>query len=338
MKKFLIDVTRGQKNTAGDKAKRDITHILADQGFNKIEVKIFNNKLQKLLLTRKEIQGDLALVGEGDLLLVQYPLYSLFELEVLLRICKARRIKLVGIIHDVECLRALRENRIKSFREISIFNKFDCLIVHNESMRQKLHLLNVRVKMISLEVFDYLNNNQMVKTGLNNSLVFAGNLGKAEFLDKWTLNLSVKLFGINPRAKYVETIKYLGVKSPNELPKFLSGSFGLVWDGAELTTNSGVFGEYTKYNNPHKVSLYLSCGLPVIVWKQAAISNFIKDKRVGLVIESLIDLPSSIQSLSLENYNEMCMNAKRVGTMIREGKFTKIAVDTAIDYLREKDQ
>ena len=52
---------------------------------------------------------------------------------------------------------------------------------------------------------------------------------------------------------------------PDELPSALEGSFGLVWDGDSSKTCSGVFGEYLRYNNSHKASLYLASGFPIIV-------------------------------------------------------------------------
>ena len=50
----------------------------------------------------------------------------------------------------------------------------------------------------------------------------------------------------------------------------MEGSFGLVWDGISVETCAGVYGEYLKVNNPHKTSLYLASGIPVIIWKEAA--------------------------------------------------------------------
>ena len=43
--------------------------------------------------------------------------------------------------------------------------------------------------------------------------------------------------------------------------------WGLVWDGAKL--DSGDTGlDYERFNQPHKISLYLACGLPLIVWSE----------------------------------------------------------------------
>ena len=57
-------------------------------------------------------------------------------------------------------------------------------------------------------------------------------------------------------------------------------NFGLVWDGTSLDGCNGRYGEYLKFNNPHKTSLYLSCGIPVIIWKEAALADFVEEHKV----------------------------------------------------------
>lgn len=59
-----------------------------------------------------------------------------------------------------------------------------------------------------------------------------------------------------------------GSFKPEESPEHLQG----VWDGDSVDTCAGNTGAYLRYNNPHKTSLYLACGMPVIVWKEAAIA------------------------------------------------------------------
>ena len=73
-----------------------------------------------------------------------------------------------------------------------------------------------------------------------------------------------------------KNVKYCGQYKPEELPEKLEGGFGLVWDGDDLGACTGVFGEYMKYNNPHKTSLYLASGLPVIIWEKAAMAKYIE--------------------------------------------------------------
>ena len=65
------------------------------------------------------------------------------------------------------------------------------------------------------------------------------------------------------RVELLENETYFGSFLPDELPAALEGGFGLVWDGDSAETCSGVFGEYLRYNNSHKASLYLASGFPL---------------------------------------------------------------------------
>ena len=82
-----------------------------------------------------------------------------------------------------------------------------------------------------------------------------------------------------------------------------------------------------RYNDPHKVSLYLSTGIPVIVWKDAAIADFIKENRVGILIDSLNKLDDVLDSVNSAEFAEMKKNAQRVGLQMRQGFFLNNAFD-----------
>ncbi len=64
-------------------------------------------------------------------------------------------------------------------------------------------------------------------------------------------------------------------------------------------------GEYLKYNNPHKTSLYIRCHLPVIIWNQAALAPFARQQGIGLCVDSLRDIAPTLAVLTPERYAEM---------------------------------
>mgnify|MGYP007079152982 FL=1 len=76
------------------------------------------------------------------------------------------------------------------------------------------------------------------------------------------------------KAQGKEHFNCKGFVRSDELIATAEGDFGLVWDGFSVDACTGNFGEYLKYNNPHKTSLYIRCELPVIIWDQAALSDF----------------------------------------------------------------
>jgi len=85
-------------------------------------------------------------------------------------------------------------------------------------------------------------------------------------------------------------IKWLGQFSPDEIPHRLSGSFGLIWDGCDIDKCDEILGNYLMYNNPHKFSLYIASGLPVIAPRASAIASFIAEHGIGVLVDNLHDL------------------------------------------------
>ena len=150
---------------------------------------------------------------------------------------------------------------------------------------------------------------------------------KAGYLYGLPSEPSYNLYGVGfdeSRALANET--YFGSFLPDELPAALEGGFGLVWDGDSAETCSGVFGEYLRYNNSHKASLYLASGFPLVVWKQSALSHFVLENGCGIAVESLHDLKTTIENLSESDYQGLVENAKHIGEKIRKGFYLTSAL------------
>ena len=109
----------------------------------------------------------------------------------------------------------------------------------------------------------------------------------------------INLYGVGIDKDINNKIKYLNKYSPDELPNKIVGDLGLIWDGNydESDENEG-FKNYTKYNNPHKLSCYIAAGLPVIVWEQSAVADFVNKYNIGYTIKNLYD----INKINLTDY------------------------------------
>ena len=88
--------------------------------------------------------------------------------------------------------------------------------------------------------------------------------------------------------------------------------------------------EYLKINNPHKTSLYLACGIPVVIWSQAALADFIIQNKCGITVENIKDIENKLSSLSGDEYNTIKKNAEKIGMLLREGYYTKQAVKNCV--------
>lgn len=326
MEKFIVEVTEGQKYTAGSKAKEDIVSILTAAGFNKISLSVPKNKLLRGLKGKALWRAALKKVKKNDIIVYQYPAYSRILGDYFLAAANAiEGCKKVVLIHDLDALRIYKHSPKDRARELAFLSGFDYVISHNETMTNWLKAEGVKTPILPLELFDYLEKAAIKETKQTAPVVFAGNLEKSSFLEKINFHTKMHLYGLSPAEKYKDTIVYKGAFSPDELGQKLEGSYGLVWDGDSVETCRGTVGEYMKYNNPHKVSLYLSLGIPVIIWKDAALSSFIEMNKVGVAIEHLTDLDERLSTITKEEYLAMSEHAQSIAKKLRSGYFiTKV--------------
>ena len=192
-------------------------------------------------------------------------------------------------------------------------------------------------KLIVLEIFDYLNEKEMSeKVTYDKSVIIAGNLSQEKSPYIYELSkisdVEFNLMGINYLEKEeISNIHYLGAFESDEVPHQLNKGFGLVWDGTSIETCDGPTGNYLRYNNPHKLSLYLSSGLPVIVWKESALAKFVESQKIGLVISSLYELSDILGNITEEQYYEFVSNINGIRQKLKSGYYLKEAVKKIVD-------
>ena len=338
MVKLLVTIQEqaSQKNTAGPKAKDDIITIARRMGYESLLVANPQGKRARLNYLYKAITGQLKTVYQRhpDQIVFQYSGYNRFISYITLHELRKynKHVPFYLFVHDVKTLRTNTPDNLDagkfSRNEIKLFNRYDGLIVHNDQMKAWLRDHGVTVPMISLGIFDYLNPqpiNQM--TNFDKNINFAGNLYKPVFLTKLSTKTKFVVYGINP-LKYGPSVDYRGSKTPTEIPRFLTENFGLVWDGYSLDEFSGIDGNYMRYNNPHKTSLYLSSGIPVVTWRKAAIADFIMANHVGIVVDSLTNIDAVLSTISKTQYNQMKSNAETIARRLRTGYYTKHALNS----------
>lgn len=324
------DIYKGYKH-AGPKAKSDINYFLGEIGYQILDLNLPTKRLQKLGYRIWKLPRLFRGCDAGKVIF-QYPMYTVFLTKAIIQtIHKQTNAKLILIVHDYEAIRKYKGNQRFFKDEVEIFNSADCLIVHSQAMKDKMKQSGVTTPMIVLGVFDYYNPQKLVPCyHCQHSMCFAGNLEKSSFLTKLNLKKShIYLFGMDPANNYPPNVSYEGLYQAEELPKHLKGDFGLVWDGTSLDGNGGVYADYQRYNAPHKTSLYLSSGMPVIVWKKAAISKFVLDKNVGIAVDNLEHIDQVLQKVSDERYYQLRDNARKIASKLRNGMMIKKAINLA---------
>lgn len=334
MNNYIVTSVEAGALIGGNKAKNDVVKFLTEEPeIKSMEIIEKKGKVNKLLYSTFSLK-KMIIKSNADNFILQYPVASEFLENSFLRLVrKETNAKFYLLIHDISSLQypdVVDENFQE--RELSFFKKTDGLIVHNEEMRQWLLSHGVKVPMVKLGIFDYQIKSAMQKDiPYTGSINFAGGLGKANFLQKLKIKHEVHIMGPNKLENYPDCVKYDGQFLPSELSKHLLQNFGLVWSGNSINTCSGYLGQYLRYNDPHKLSLYLSEGIPVIIWDQAALAKFVKGNNVGIAISNLNDLDQILDGISFDEYQKMKHNAQKVGKKIRQGSFIKHAVTSIIN-------
>lgn len=331
MRKVIVTVFYNKDNNAGPKAQMDMIKFLGQQGYENLTLP-FNvrSKFGKF----KYAYYDLPKLFKGqeiDEVIFQYPIFSYYFVDQIIQaVRKYTHAKLFFITHDIDALRAEERSEELEHQEIRQLNKTDGVITHNQHMATWLEKKGLKVPVSTLGIFDYDNDHTLTGGHLyDRSVCFAGNLEKAPFLEKIRLTQAkLKIFGANPANVYQEGVTYVGQYTPNELLDHMDQNFGLVWDGTSLDGCNGRYGEYLKFNNPHKTSLYLSCGIPVIIWKEAALADFVEEHKVGITLNSLADLDKVLMETSADDYKIMRSNAMKLAQKLRRGEFIIRAVKT----------
>ncbi len=329
---------------AGNKARNDVEVIFNRLGYAPLKVRVEDwykmNVLNAQIHKYRALLRAFKRLKKNDDIVIQFPLlhHSLF-INSLLKSLKNRGVNTYLLIHDLETLRFVNDKtlpfRMKlrmKLTESDTFHSVTGIIAHNPIMKSVLVDKGVEAdKIVSLGIFDYLIPNFQEKTGFtkNQPIIVAGNLAqeKAGYLYVLPEEPAYNLYGVGfdeSRALANET--YFGSFLPDELPAALKGGFGLVWDGDSAETCSGVFGEYLRYNNSHKASLYLASGFPVVVWKESALAHFILEKSCGIAVASLHDLEAVLENLTEKEYADLSENAKRIGKDLREGYYLRSAL------------
>lgn len=329
MNKICITGAVGQNTivgTAASKAPQDVCNILKQYGYDNVYLTVLqsDNSLKRLCSKFIQLCRLAKHTKKDTIIFVQYPLYKFLFIPMLLfKSCAKKQL----LIHDLDSIRV--SGKLSLLEKMNI-NCFDEIIVHTTEMKTYLQPY-IDKPFFVLNCFDYLLNNYVDYTTqrhLSKDICFAGNIAKSGYLSNFFVHkgfqdLSFYLYGKrNFDFELKANVFYEGVFHPDNVG-FLKGSWGLVWDGNDIDTCSGTWGNYLRIIASHKISLYMVAGLPVIVWKQSAMAKFVKKMNIGITINSLADISTQIDSISDVEYNAYLSNLRKLADKLVKGEMTK---------------
>lgn len=275
-------------------------------------------------------------LSPNDQVIFQFPLYARIH-ALLLTLLRLKGVSIICLILDIDGLRDGNEKLLK--KEIRVFRKFKKFIVHNERMQQWLQPLVPRAAIAQVQFFDFLTTPVQQHRLKSNHIIIAGDLQKTAFIEKLgqlpRLSFSIYGAGYPEKKVFPENAGYKGTFRPYELVQQLQGAFGLVWYGVEIDRFEGHYGQYLTIITPHKLSLFIMAGIPVIVPATSASALLVKQYGIGCTIDKLSDMESVISHLSDQDYQDMVENMRPLATQLSQGLFLTKALDQLGQTLRE---
>jgi hypothetical protein len=331
--KLLLTTAVPDERTAWSKARADVCAILQRDGYATLQLPQISSPWTTARLwsrLKKELAG-------GGHMLIEYPFGQRRRAYLLYVLKWFVPVKLYALLHDLDSLRS----DAAAWRELAVLVLFDGLISHNPSMTRWLREKGYGKKIVELSMFDYLNarpapfHEQAMGSPLQ--ILYAGNLKfeKARYLYRSEIgeleNVRLSVFGPNFESDRASgaAVVHKGVFDPDRPVLDRRYHFGLVWEGTSLETCEGRYGRYLRYNNPHKASLYVSLGLPIVIWSAAALAEFVVDQRIGVTIDRLQELETLMDRVDNDSYLSMVNRVQALRQKVGAGGF----LSSAVSYL-----
>lgn len=350
MKLYQIVEIAGNDNHAGTKATSDIAWIAENIGFKPVSIRMRSTALSKAAKLQRQVgylkdwHQACRTIEKDSVVLLQHPFHypQLTREGALRKLKEQRHVRYICLVHDVEKLRGFRYNAYYEHEFLTMLDLADVLIVHNDRMADYFIKQGVDgSRIIKLGIFDYLQKDDGGRMPVfAREITVAGNLDtvKCGYIGQLgrLAPLKVRLYGPNYDEKMgaYDNICYGGNLPSDEVPSKLDRGFGLVWDGSSIEGCLGDAGQYLRYNNPHKLSLYLSSGLPVVIWNWAAEADFVRGNGLGLTAASLPELIDRMARLTEEEYLEYVRNISSVREQLIHGCYGRTALQKALELVR----
>lgn len=273
-------------------------------------------------------EAVLSAVQPGDLVVVQFPLWANlnYQAEFFDYIKNIESVKMVCLIHDIPTwmfTKGEEEYDRENDFWLNQLKKFDLIMVSNEKEAHKLQEDGVDVPMIPMELWDYYYSGPRQEKKFSKKLYYIG--GRDIIDSNYHASTPLYLYNKQVEQKVLDcgSISWLGRKPSDEIVSRLDGGFGVVvTDNLKEKSNMN-FVYYNQFNNPTKLSTYLTAGLPVITMRKTYHAPMIEKLGIGLVVDDLNEIDQLLSQMTAKDYQEMVEKVKPWQDAVSEGFFIK---------------
>lgn len=305
---------------ASIKPRSDISDALQKKhGFKRVGVPLFGS-FSKSQINNMALRNTKRLTKQ-DLVFWQYPNYTnqpAYLEETYISYIHRQQAKVIAILHDIDYLRGWQNTRPQNF------NYFDGFISTSKALTQILRSWGIKVPIVEMGPFTYLTQYRS-PTYFSKNVYYCGSMytWKTSFLQK--IDFPLYVYGTwDSRISLSSKVHILGSVDSNILEQKLNKGFGLVWDD-EINKKANIK-PYLYYNWPYKLSLYISCDLPVICQKGTNVGNYVDKYQIGYTVKSLDEINRILAKTNIKDYSKMLRNIAKLRSGVVDGDNIWLAV------------
>lgn len=321
MKKYITNLYGQSPQSTAMAAQNMITNIAKTMGYKEISIEAYPVREDTQEEKLKRIEGILAPVSQDSMAIAQMPSWNGIAFDqYFLESLRKRVDKLVVFVHDFVPL-MFANNAYLFDQYLAAYNLADLVILPSQKMKDILTEHGLTQPVLIQNVWDHVTMlNLTTQPRLERKLNFLGNMTRFPFVKDWESDLRLEVYS-NGQAEAKGNMRVMGWQPEDQVLRALNqGGFGLVW--SENIENQ-YEREYSEMNVSFKFSTYLAAGLPLVVNKGIAKEDFVTKYNLGVAVDNLQQAVDYVNSVTEQEYNVLVNNVKTMGSLIKEGFFTR---------------
>lgn len=324
MRVFITNINGQAPGSIAQVAQNMVTDLALDMGYRELGIFCYNIDADTHEEMSKRIDGILASLRYGDVVVFQTPTWNrtAFDVRFMERL-SLYPVKKVLFVHDVIPIMFAGNEYLMPYT-IDYYNKADAIILPSVELKEILIENGLTVKNIFIQkMWDHPSQLPMADANFKKELHFPGSPERFTFVQDWQYDIDLHLY-CRQEVSLPERVKHHSFRPDEQLMMELSeGGFGLVWFDEKDK-------RYQDISCPYKLGTFLASGIPVVVQEGLANQEIIEKNGLGLVVKSLDQAVEKINAMTQEDYQELVNHVRAFNNLLRHGYFTKKVLTDAI--------
>ncbi|PZO96625.1 MAG: nucleotide sugar synthetase-like protein [Streptococcus pyogenes] len=324
MKVHITNLHGMAAQSTAQMAQNKVAKIARDLGFYEIGVYFFDTKSDSPSELARRMDGMIASVSQGDVLIAQFPTWNSVEYDdALMTRLSFYGNKVIIFVHDIIPL-MFASNRYLLPKVIATLNRAALLILPSQAMYDLLIAEGLTVQHYLIqELWDYETDIPVQPATYQKLIHFPGNPSRFPFLLDWHDEVKLQLYSNEVISENASLKRFDWRPTQQLIMEMAQGGFGLIWHRDDDL-------EYMSLYCPYKLAIFIAAGIPVIARRGIANQAELEKKGVIIVVDTLEEAADTIKHMSPEVYNSYCQNVKKVAKVTRHGWITRQLLTKAV--------